>query len=132
KAKSILGLCAKLLAEFHGEVPDTRENLMKLPGVGRKTASVVLNVWFRQPVIAVDTHIFRVAHRTGLSHAPTADEVSQELEKITPAKYRLDAHHYLLLHGRYTCQARNPKCDVCVLSHLCPSRKIFSGEKSKK
>jgi len=129
KAKSILGLCAKLIEDFHGEVPNTREELMKLPGVGRKTASVVLNVWFRQPVIAVDTHIFRVAHRLGLSNAPTADEVSSDLENITPAKYKLDAHHYLLLHGRYTCQARIPKCDQCVLARLCPSRKIFSAEK---
>ena len=131
KAKNILGLCAKLNEDFRREVPDTREDLMKLPGVGRKTASVVLNVWFRQPVIAVDTHIFRVAHRTGLSNAPTADEVSQELEKITPAKYRLDAHHYLLLHGRYTCLARNPKCSQCVLARFCPSQKIFQGKNQK-
>ncbi|MBR0458622.1 MAG: endonuclease III [Victivallales bacterium] len=119
KAKSVLGLCEKLVAEHGGEVPSTREELMALPGVGRKTANVVLNLWFKQPVIAVDTHIFRVAHRLRLSDKPTPEEVELDLMQVTPKKYLLDAHHYLLLHGRYTCQARTPQCGRCPLSKLC-------------
>ncbi len=122
KAKSVLGLCAKLVAEHGGEVPSTREELMALPGVGRKTANVVLNLWFRQPVIAVDTHIFRVAHRLRLSDKPTPEEVELDLMRLTPEKYLLDAHHYLLLHGRYTCQARTPQCARCSLASLCHVR----------
>ena len=116
KSKAIIGLCEKLVADFNGEVPSTREALMALPGVGLKTANVVLNVGFGLPVIAVDTHIFRVANRTGLAVADTPEEVSALLETRTPPKYLLNAHHYLLLHGRYTCTARNPHCGDCPLA----------------
>ena len=121
KAKSIIGLCQKLIDDFGGEVPGTLEELLSLPGVGLKTAYVVLNLGFGQPVIAVDTHIFRVANRTALAPAKTPEEVSALLMKRTPKEYLLNAHHYLLLHGRYTCTARTPKCDTCVLADLCPS-----------
>lgn len=116
KSKSIIGLCQKLIDDFGGEVPRTREELMSLPGVGLKTANVVLNVGFGVPVIAVDTHIFRVANRTRLAVAESPEEVSRLLEARTPAEYLLNAHHYLLLHGRYTCTARNPHCEECVLA----------------
>ena len=124
KAKSILGLCQKLIDDFGGEVPGTLEELLSLPGVGLKTAYVVLNLGFGQPVIAVDTHIFRVANRTALAPAKTPEEVSALLMKRTPKEYLLNAHHYLLLHGRYTCTARNPKCDSCVLADFCPAAKV--------
>ena len=123
KAKSILGLCQKLIDDFGGEVPGTLEDLLSLPGVGLKTAYVVLNLGFGQPVIAVDTHIFRVANRTAIAPAKTPEEVSALLMKRTPKEYLLNAHHYLLLHGRYTCTARNPHCDSCVLADLCPAAK---------
>ena len=123
KAKSILGLCQKLIDDFGGEVPGTLEELLSLPGVGLKTAYVVLNLGFGQPVIAVDTHIFRVANRTAIAPAKTPEEVSALLMKRTPKEYLLNAHHYLLLHGRYTCTARNPHCDSCVLADLCPAAK---------
>ena len=122
KAKSILGLCQKLIDDFGGEVPGTLKELLSLPGVGLKTAYVVLNLGFGQPVIAVDTHIFRVANRTALAPAKTPEEVSALLMKRTPKEYLLNAHHYLLLHGRYTCTARNPHCDTCVLASLCHSQ----------
>ena len=121
KAKSIIGLCQKLIDDFGGEVPGTLEELLSLPGVGLKTAYVVLNLGFGQPVIAVDTHIFRVANRTALAPAKTPEEVSAILMKRTPKEYLLNAHHYLLLHGRYTCTARTPKCNECVLASICPS-----------
>ncbi len=121
KSKAILGICRALLERFGGEVPGTLEELRSLPGVGLKTAYVVLNLGFGQPVIAVDTHIFRVANRTALAPAKTPEEVSALLMKRTPKEYLLNAHHYLLLHGRYTCTARTPKCDACVLADLCPS-----------
>ena len=121
KAKAILGLCRKLLDDFGGEVPGTLEELLSLPGVGLKTAYVVLNLGFGKPVVAVDTHIFRVANRTTLAVAKTPEEVSALLMKRTPKKYLLDAHHYLLLHGRYTCTARNPHCNSCVIADLCPA-----------
>jgi len=119
KAKNVIAL-SRLLAERHGgEVPAQREALQALPGVGRKTASVVLNVAFGQPAIAVDTHVFRVANRTGL--APGADPlaVEQKLLKFTPAEFRLHAHHWLILHGRYVCVARKPKCAQCGIRDLC-------------
>ena len=124
KAKSILGLCQKLIDDFGGEVPGTLEELLTLPGVGLKTAYVVLNLGFGQPVIAVDTHIFRVANRTAIAPAKTPEEVSALLMKRTPKEYLLNAHHYLLLHGRYTCTARNPHCDSCVLADFCPAAKV--------
>lgn len=122
KSRAIIGLCEKILRDFQGEVPHTREELMTLPGVGWKTASVVMNIAFGAPTVAVDTHIFRVANRTGLAPAKTAEAVSRLLEARTPKEYLKNAHHYLLLHGRYTCTARNPKCDVCALADLCASR----------
>lgn len=122
KAKHIIALCRALLAEHGGKVPADREQLMKLPGVGRKTANVVLNVAFGQPTIAVDTHIFRVANRTGLAPGKNPDEVEQRLVKFTPEEFRHDAHHWLILHGRYVCQARSPRCPECVIADLCEFR----------
>ncbi|HVP88788.1 MAG TPA: endonuclease III [Casimicrobiaceae bacterium] len=119
KAKNIISLCRKLIDEHGGEVPANREALEGLPGVGRKTANVVLNVAFGQPTIAVDTHIFRVANRTGLAHGKTPEEVERRLVKFTPEEFRHDAHHWLILHGRYVCQARKPRCPECVIADLC-------------
>jgi endonuclease-3 len=119
KAKNIIALCRKLIDEHGGEVPANREALESLPGVGRKTANVVLNVAFGQPTIAVDTHIFRVANRTGLAHGKTPEEVEHRLVKFTPDEFRHDAHHWLILHGRYVCQARKPRCPECVIADLC-------------
>ncbi len=119
KAKNVIALSEKLVAEHGGEVPRTREELEALPGVGRKTANVVLNVAFGEPAIAVDTHIFRVANRTGL--APGADPLAVEkgLLKIVPAQYLGHAHHWLILHGRYVCVARKPRCPECLISDIC-------------
>jgi endonuclease III len=122
KARNIIALCQRLLAEHGGDVPADREQLMELPGVGRKTANVVLNVAFGQPTIAVDTHIFRVANRTGLAPGKSPDEVEQRLVKFTPEEFRHDAHHWLILHGRYVCLARKPKCPECVIADLCEFR----------
>jgi len=119
KARNVMALSRILVEEHGGEVPREREALQRLPGVGRKTASVVLNIAFKQPVIAVDTHIFRVANRTGLAPGATADEVADLLEKVVPDAYRLHAHHWLILHGRYVCVARKPKCPECVISDVC-------------
>ena len=119
KAKNVIAL-SKALIEHHGsQVPQYREALEALPGVGRKTANVVLNVAFGEPTIAVDTHIFRVGNRTGLAPGKTPREVEQKLEKCVPAKFKLHAHHWLILHGRYTCVARKPHCPTCVVSDLC-------------
>jgi endonuclease-3 len=119
KAKNVVAL-SKLLIENHaGLVPRDREALQELPGVGRKTANVVLNVAFGEPTMAVDTHIFRVSNRTGLAPGKTPYEVEMGLEKIVPAQYRLHAHHWLILHGRYTCVARKPKCPLCAVRDLC-------------
>lgn len=119
KARNVIALSARLLSDYGGEVPDTREALMTLPGVGRKTANVVLNEAFGQPTIAVDTHIFRVSNRTGLATGRTPDEVEAGLERITPERFRRGAHHWLILHGRYVCKARRPECWHCAVSHLC-------------
>jgi endonuclease-3 len=119
KAKNILELSRLLLERHGGSVPSDRESLEALPGVGRKTANVVLNIAFGQPVIAVDTHIFRLANRTGLAKGNTANEVADKLEKATPERYRLHAHHWLILHGRYVCTARAPKCASCKVADLC-------------
>jgi len=122
KAKSIRGCCA-LLAEKHGgEVPLNRADLQALPGVGRKTASVVLNELGIEAAIAVDTHVFRVSHRLGLANAGTPDKVEAQLFKVVPEQWLPKAHHWLILHGRYTCTARKPKCLSCVIADLCPSR----------
>lgn len=119
KAKNVIALSQMLLDDFGGQVPQTREELILLPGVGRKTANVVLNEAYGQPTIAVDTHIFRVSNRTGLAPGKTPDEVEQQLERATPETYKLGAHHWLILHGRYTCVARKPKCWDCSIAHLC-------------
>jgi len=122
KAKNILATCRILLESHGGEVPRDRESLQALPGVGRKTANVVLNVAFGEPVIAVDTHIFRVSNRTGLAPGKDVLEVERRLEKFTPDEFRRHAHHWLILHGRYTCVARKPKCPDCSLRDLCEYR----------
>ena len=122
KAKNIVALSRLLLRDHGGDVPAEREALEKLPGVGRKTANVVLNVAFGQPTIAVDTHIFRVANRTGLAPGKTPEEVEQRLLKFVPDEFRLHAHHWLILHGRYVCVARSPRCGDCVIRDLCEYR----------
>ena len=119
KARHIIGLCEQLLRDHHGEVPSSREALEKLPGVGRKTANVVLNVAFGKSTIAVDTHIFRVSNRTGLAAGKNVLEVEQALLKNVPSAFLQHAHHWLILHGRYVCTARRPRCEVCVVSDLC-------------
>jgi endonuclease-3 len=119
KAKNVIGLSRMLIDRYGGEVPRTREALQELPGVGRKTANVVLNVAFGQPTIAVDTHIFRVSNRTGMAPGKTPDHVELELEKVVPEKWRLHAHHWLILHGRYICKARRPNCPVCPVRDFC-------------
>ena len=122
KAKNIINLSQKLLDDFGGEVPKTHIELESLPGVGRKTANVVLSMAFGIPTIAVDTHVFRVSNRTGLAIGKSVEEVEEKLIKRLPEKYFFHAHHWLILHGRYTCKARNPLCLECVISDLCPSK----------
>jgi len=119
KAKNVIDTCRLLLEHHHGEVPRDRESLQALPGVGRKTANVVLNTAFGQPAMAVDTHIFRVSNRTGLAPGKNVDIVEQKLMKFVPSEYLLDAHHWLILHGRYTCLARTPLCWNCPIADLC-------------
>ncbi len=119
KAKNVIAMSQLLVDEFGGEVPATREELVRLPGVGRKTANVVLNCWFRQETFAVDTHIFRVGNRTGLAKGKTPEQVEAQLEKKVPQPFRLGAHHWLILHGRYTCKARTPECWRCTVADLC-------------
>jgi endonuclease-3 len=119
KAKNVIATCRLLVDKFGGEVPDTREALESLPGVGRKTANVILNTAFGHPTIAVDTHIFRLGNRIGLAPGKTPLEVEQKLVKTTPREYLQDAHHLLILHGRYVCVARKPKCRDCVIHDLC-------------
>jgi endonuclease-3 len=119
KAKNVIALSKLLLEQHGGKVPKDREALQALPGVGRKTANVVLNVAFGEPTIAVDTHIFRVSNRTNLAPGKNVEEVEERLEKVVPDHYKLHAHHWLILHGRYTCIARKPLCPVCVVRDLC-------------
>src|SRR3954451_19299373 len=119
KARNIIALSQMLIEQHGGTVPCDREALEKLPGVGRKTANVVLNVAFGEPTIAVDTHIFRVGNRTGLAPGKTPLEVENGLERVTPPEYKQGAHHWLILHGRYVCKARKPECPVCVVADLC-------------
>jgi endonuclease-3 len=119
KAKNIIATCRILLDEYGGEVPRERELLEALPGVGRKTANVILNTAFGIPTVAVDTHIFRVANRTGLAPGRNVREVEERLLKVVPDEYKKNAHHWLILHGRYTCTARRPACSACLISDLC-------------
>lgn len=119
KAANIIKTSRILVEKYHGEIPSTREELETLPGVGRKTANVILNVAFGQPTIAVDTHIFRLANRTGLAPGNTVLEVEKKLMQVVPESYRLHAHHWLILHGRYVCTAHKPLCNTCVIRHLC-------------
>ena len=121
KAKNVIALSEKLLAEHGGKVPAEREALEALPGVGRKTANVVLNIAFGEPTLAVDTHVYRVAHRLDLAYGKTPLDVELGLLKVIPEKYLSHAHHWLILHGRYICQARKPRCDACVVCDLCYS-----------
>lgn len=123
KAKNVIALSRLLVDEYAGEVPDTREDLVRLPGVGRKTANVVLNCWFGQETFAVDTHIFRVGNRTGMAKGKTPDHVEAKLEKRVPQPFRMHAHHWLILHGRYVCKARTPECWRCKVADLCSFRK---------
>jgi endonuclease-3 len=119
KTKNILATCQLLIEQYNGEVPRTRSELEKLPGVGRKTASVILNTAFGEPTIAVDTHIFRVANRTGIAPGKNVLEVERGLVKVVPREFRHDAHHWLILHGRYICKARKPMCNQCLIVDLC-------------
>jgi endonuclease III len=119
KAKNVIALSEALIHEFGGQVPDTREELQRLPGVGRKTANVVLNTAFGDETFAVDTHVFRVGNRTGLAPGKTPEEVEAKLERIVPQPFRRDAHHWLILHGRYVCKARTPECWRCPVIDLC-------------
>lgn len=128
KAKNVIALSRILVERHGGEVPLNREALQSLPGVGRKTASVVLNEMGIEPAIAVDTHVFRMAHRLGLSAAKTPEKVEAELMALAPEDALTRAHHWLILHGRYVCLARKPRCGVCVLADLCPSRGLASGD----
>ena len=131
KAKHVARLCELLIERHGGQVPDTRADLEALPGVGRKTASVVLNVAFGQPTIAVDTHVHRLANRLGIAKTTTPEQTEQVLLARTPPQHLLHAHHYLILHGRYTCVARTPKCAACSLARWCPSCELPStGEEA--
>jgi endonuclease III len=126
KSKHIIQMCRILLEQHGGKVPQTREALEALPGVGRKTANVMLNTAFGQPTIAVDTHIFRVGNRTGIAPGKDVIEVEKKLMKFVPDEFKLDAHHWLILHGRYVCIARKPKCGECIIESLCEYKhKVF-------
>jgi endonuclease-3 len=120
KAKNVIKLSQLLIDRFGGEVPSSRAALQSLPGVGRKTANVVLNMWFHHPAQAVDTHIFRVGNRTGIAPGRDVDAVERAIEDNVPAEYQQHAHHWLILHGRYICQARRPRCADCLINDLCP------------
>jgi endonuclease-3 len=128
KAANIIMTCERLLEQHGGKVPHTREELEKLPGVGRKTANVILNTAFGQPTIAVDTHIFRVSNRTGIAPGKTVIEVEKRLQKLVPDEYKLNAHHWLILLGRYVCKARKPDCPGCLISDLCEFKKKTPGK----
>lgn len=123
KAKNVIALSQILVDQYGGEVPDSREALVTLPGVGRKTANVVLNCWFGQETFAVDTHIFRLGNRTGMAKGKTPEAVEAKLEKRVPAPFRRDSHHWMILHGRYVCKARQPECWRCTVVDLCSFRK---------
>ena len=128
KAENVIKTCRILLEKHNGEVPEDRAALEALPGVGRKTASVVLNTAFGWPTIAVDTHIFRVCNRTKFAPGKTVDDVEEKLLKVVPAEFKLDCHHWLILHGRYTCIARKPRCGSCLIEDLCESKEKVYAE----
>jgi endonuclease-3 len=130
KAKNVIGLCTQLLAQHGGEVPQSREALEALPGVGRKTANVVLNTAFGQPTMAVDTHIYRVANRTGLAKGKTVRQVEDGLIKHTPREFLQDAHHWLILHGRYICKAQKPRCAACSVTTVCDHYRKLAAKAS--
>nr|WP_250901582.1 MULTISPECIES: endonuclease III [unclassified Dyella] len=132
KAKNVIALCRILVEQYAGEVPQTREALEALPGVGRKTANVVLNTAFGHATIAVDTHIFRVSNRTGLAPGKDVRAVEDKLEKTVPPEFKQDAHHWLILHGRYVCKARKPDCPQCVIRDLCQYKDKTPAESEKK
>jgi len=119
KARNVMKMAKILIEDFDGEVPNSRAALQSLPGVGRKTANVVLNMWWHQPAQAVDTHIFRVGNRAGIAPGKTVDQVERAIEDNVPANFQLHAHHWLILHGRYICVARKPKCRACIINDLC-------------
>jgi len=129
KAENVIKTCKILLEQHGGEVPESREALEALPGVGRKTANVVLNTAFGWPTIAVDTHIFRVSNRTKLAMGKNVDQVEQKLLKVVPKEFKVDVHHWLILHGRYTCVARKPRCGSCIIEDLCEFKdKVYPDE----
>ena len=128
KAENVIKTCRILLEKHNGEVPEDRDALEALPGVGRKTANVVLNTAFGWPTIAVDTHIFRVCNRTKFAPGKTVDDVEDKLLKVVPAEFKLDCHHWLILHGRYTCIARKPRCGSCLIEDLCESKEKVYAE----
>ncbi|HHZ09509.1 MAG TPA: endonuclease III [Rhizobiales bacterium] len=127
KTKNVLALCEALIRNHGGKVPADRDALMKLPGVGRKTANVVLNIAFGQPTLAVDTHVFRIGNRLGLAPGRTPDEVEAAFLRIIPAEYLRHAHHWLILHGRYVCKARKPECTACIIADLCKAAEKTSA-----
>jgi len=131
KAKNIIGLSELLIKQFNSEVPSTMEELITLPGVGRKTANVIMNVVFKKPTIAVDTHVFRVSNRLGIGKGQTPNEVEEKLLINVPKKYLKDAHHWLIMYGRYKCKAQNPLCGDCKLVHLCDFFKANYGKESR-
>jgi len=126
KAKNVIALSRKIIDDFGGEVPQTREELILLPGVGRKTANVVLSMAFGQATMAVDTHVFRIANRMKLAPGKTPDEVEENLVRVIPGEFLYHAHHWLILHGRYTCLARKPKCEACIIADLCKAKEKSS------
>lgn len=126
KAENVLALSKILIENFNSEIPRTREALISLPGVGRKTANVVLNIVYGEPTMAVDTHVFRLGNRLKFASGRTPEEVEAKLVKKIPAEFMQHAHHWLILHGRYTCKARNPLCETCIINDLCPNRGKFS------
>jgi len=129
KAKNIIQTCQILKTQFNSKVPESRDDLESLPGVGRKTANVMLNTAFGQPTMAVDTHVFRVANRTRIAPGKTVLEVENRLLRLVPTEFLMDAHHWLILHGRYTCIARKPRCGSCIIEDLCEySKKVYSDE----
>ena len=130
KTSHLIGMAQKLVNDFGGEVPSDIDDLMSLPGVGRKTANVIASIIYDKPVIAVDTHVFRVAHRIGLSNGKTPAAVEKDLERHIPEELRARSHHWLILHGRYVCTARNPKCYDCALTNWCSSAAIFLSASS--